>query len=336
MPLHMIKSDLLTLSVDAIVNPTNSRYEATGGLDLAIRKAAGEELSSYLATLPPLSVGEVRESEGFALPCRYILHTVGPLWQGGDMGEEQALAFCYQNALLRAHALGCESVAFPLIASGALGYPKDRVMKLATASIAEFLCDHEMTVYLSVFSKDEFALDRRLERSLLHYVTVHTCRSTCEERSIRGMACENVSYQRKIPPKAQMNANYCIAPPLTANALVVKLDRSFAEELFCLIDQKGLTDVECYKRSNVDKKTFSKIKCNKNYRPSKETAVSFAIGLHLTINEAERLLSTAGLCLSPSYTFDVIIRYFLTYGCYNTIHDVNEALYQYDQITLGV
>jgi len=201
-------------------------------------------------------------------------------------------------------------------------------MKLATAAIAEFLCDHEMTVYLSVFSKDDFSLDRRLERSLFHYVSENT-------RPYARMACEEAPYRRRIPPKAQMMANYCMAPP-TADALVVKLDRPFSEELFYLIDQKGMTDVECYKRSNVDKKTFSKIKCNKNYRPSKETAVSFAIGLHLTIDEAERLLSTAGLCLSPSYTFDVIIRYFLTNGCYDTIHDVNEALYLYDQTTLGV
>ena len=135
-------------------------------------------------------------------------------------------------------------------------------------------------------------------------------------------------------PKAHRMMDYSLAA-LPPDELVIQLDRPFAEELFYWIDCKGLTDVECYKRSNVDKKTFSKIKCNKNYRPSKETAVSFAIGLHLNIDEAERLLSTAGICLSPSYTFDVIIRYFLTYGCYNTIHDVNEALYQYDQVTLG-
>lgn len=323
MPLHMIKEDLVTLSVDAIVNPTNSEYKATGGLDLAIRSAAGEGLTEALSSLPPLAVGEVVKTDAFALPCRYILHTVGPLWQGGDFAESEALRACYQNTLRLADSLGCESVAFPLIASGALGFPRDSVMKLATAAIAEFLCDHEMTVYLSVYHKEEFSLDRRLARELVRYISYN--RVETEHHCERNMA-----------KYAALGCRQEIAPSFTVADAVKKLDRSFAEELFYLIDEKGLTDVECYKRSNVDKKTFSKIKCNKKYRPSKETAVSFAIGLHLTIDEAERLLSTAGLCLSPSYTFDVIIRYFLTTGNYKTIFDVNEALYQFDQVTLGV
>ena len=98
----------------------------------------------------------------------------------------------------------------------------------------------------------------------------------------------------------------------------------------------GLSDVECYKRSNVDKKTFSKIKCNADYRPSKVTAVSFAVGLHLDIMETEHLLSTAGMCLSHSSKFDVIIEYFITSGTYETIFDVNEVLYHFDQSLLGV
>ena len=262
-------------------------------------------------------------SDGFLLPCRHILHTVGPLWQGGGAGEEDALTACYQNALNRAASLGCESVALPLIASGALGYPKDRVMKVATAAIAEFLCDHEMTVYLSVYRKEEFSLNRRLAGELSSYIAEHRA-------PIITMACERRA------PRGRVMADLAIRANCTdVDELVIKLDRSFADELFYWIDQKGLTDVECYKRSNVDKKTFSKIKCQKHYRPSKVTAVSFAIGLHLSIDEAERLLSTAGLCLSPSITFDVIIRYFLTTGRYDTIHDVNEALYQFDQITLG-
>lgn len=338
MPLHIVKDDLTTLAVDAIVNPTNSYYDATGGLDLAVHRAAGEALSSYLATLPPLAVGEVRESEGFLLPCRYILHTVGPLWQGGGAGEETLLGSCYQNALRRADALGCESVAFPLIASGALGYPKEQVMKLATAAIAEFLCDHEMAVYLSVYHKEDFSVDCHLMREITAYIS-----SSRQEIGTVSACCERIPPRK--PPKGRARADFALRKKHDAvgtvdavddfNALVISLDRSFADELFYLIDKKGISDVECYKRSNVDKKTFSKIKCNKDYRPSKVTAVSFAIGLHLSIAEAERLLSTAGLCLSPSYTFDVIIRYFLTTGRYDTIFDVNEVLYQFDQITLG-
>ena len=115
-----------------------------------------------------------------------------------------------------------------------------------------------------------------------------------------------------------------------------KLDRGFADTLFYYIDKKGISDVECYKRSNVSKKTFSKIKCNSDYRPSKITAVSFAIGLHLSLEETQHLLSTAGMCLSHSIRFDVIIEYFISSGSYETIFDVNEVLYQLDECLLGV
>ena len=114
------------------------------------------------------------------------------------------------------------------------------------------------------------------------------------------------------------------------------MDKGFAETLFYYIDEKGITDVECYKRSNVDKKTFSKIKCNKNHKPSKKTAVSFAIGLRLNLAEANHLLSTAGMCLSHSEKFDLIIEYFLKTGNYKDIFEVNEILYKFDQSLLGV
>ncbi len=118
--------------------------------------------------------------------------------------------------------------------------------------------------------------------------------------------------------------------------MIENMDMGFAETLFYFIDSKGISDVECYKRSNVDKKTFSKIKCQKDYRPSKTTAVSFAIGLRLSVEEAKRLLDSAGYSLSGSILFDVIIAYFLKTGEYQSIHDVNEALFHYDQSLLGV
>jgi len=133
----------------------------------------------------------------------------------------------------------------------------------------------------------------------------------------------------------------CMMPcaPIQNNTLddmIANMDKGFADTLFYYIDKKGMTDVDCYKRSNVDKKTFSKIKCNKDYKPSKKTAVSFAIGLCLSLEETNHLLSTVGFCLSNSDIFDVIIQYFVSTGNYESIFDVNEVLYQFDQVTLGV
>jgi hypothetical protein len=112
------------------------------------------------------------------------------------------------------------------------------------------------------------------------------------------------------------------------------LDKGFAETLFMLIDRSGMSEVECYKRANVDRKTFSKIKCNKDYRPSKVTAISFAIALRLDLYETNMLLQTIGMTLSNSIEFDVIIRYHIEHMIYD-INEINETLFEFDQVLLG-
>ena len=348
MPLHMIRDDLSTFAVDAIVNSTSSDFTATGGLDLQLRLAAGEKLAEAIASLSPPSVGEIVVTEGFALPCHYLLHTVAPEYEEREE-DEALLAACYQNALKKADSLGCESIAFPLIGAGLLGFPRSRVMKIATAAIAEFLMDHEMTVYISIFDKTEFSIDRRLRYDLAVYIGDEMDlppmddlkRLAAEKRGrINAYAANESPIRRNLRRADFMTAREVREiPPApvegTLEDVLNELDAPFSEVLFRLIDAKGITDVECYKRSNVDKKTFSKIKCNPDYRPSKLTAVSFAVGLHLTLDEAEGLLRTVGLCLSKSNKFDLIIRYFLSTGRYDTIFDVNEMLYHYDLATLG-
>ena len=136
-------------------------------------------------------------------------------------------------------------------------------------------------------------------------------------------------------PRGRMERRDGLLRSDTLDDMLANMDKSFADTLFNYIDRVGITDVEAYKRANVDKKTFSKIKCNPDYRPSKITAVSFAIGLRLNLDETKHLLSTAGMCLSRSSKFDVIIEYFIRSGNYETIFDVNEVLYQFDQSLLG-
>ena len=113
-----------------------------------------------------------------------------------------------------------------------------------------------------------------------------------------------------------------------------EMDKGFAETLFAYIDAKGMKDVDCYKRANIDRKTFSKIKCTKGYRPSKETVLSFAIALELTLEETNHLLNTVGFSLSHSSKFDLIVEYFIKIGRYD-IHEINETLFQFDQLLLG-
>ena len=321
MPIKLVREDLTRIACDAVVNPTNINLSPGGGVDAAIHKAAGPRLLEACLAIGSLTPGGAMATPGFDLPAKYVIHTTGPLWQGGGKGEREQLVSCYSKSLRLAVDLKCKSVAFPLIASGTLGYPKDQVLRVATEVIEAFLREHELTVYIVVFDKAAYEISRTLFDEVTAFVDDHYTNGVAYRRVMREIsACR--------APLAPIEGDLAAA--------LAHLDKGFAETLFDLIDAKGISDVECYKRANVDKKTFSKIKCNKNYKPSKITAVSFAIALRLSIEETEHLLKTVGFSLSGSNKFDVIIEYFVTTGNYRDIFEVNETLYQFDQPTLGV
>ena len=326
MPLKIIRQDITKIKCDVIVNPTDGKYAHGGGVDKAIHNAAGEELYRACLDVGYLSVGQAAITPAFSLPCKYVIHTVGPDWNGGGMGEEAQLRSCYRNALLLAREKNLHSIAFPLISSGTFGFPKEQVLKIALDEIGGFLFENEMLVYVVVFDKESYTISEKLFYDITSFVdsVYEDKRRVQRELLLCDFECSTVmpSSQRKCKK--------------TLEEMLGDMDKGFAETLFCFIDGKGMSDVECYKRANVDKKTFSKIKCNKEYKPSKKTVVSFAIALRLDIEETQRLLNTVGMSLSRSNKFDVIIEYFITTGNYNNIFDVNETLYKFDQPTLGV
>ena len=359
MPLKIIRQDITKIQCDAIVNPTDSHYSHGGGTDAAIHAVSGANLYRACLAEGELSIGQAVITPAFLLPCKHVIHTVGPVWVDGKNGEEDQLRSCYSESLRIAAENGCESVAFPLIASGRFGFPKDRVLKIAIEVIGNFLFDHEMLVYLVVYDKTPYSISEKLFSDIVSYLD-DNCQPLMPpvQASYRPRALEECSedhakaptrsYKAPIPPapkrKEEPSASpaFSLAPrahedsAASLDDMLKNLDKGFADTLFDFIDEKGMTDVECYKRANVDKKTFSKIKCNKEYRPSKVTAVSFAIALHLNIDETNRLLNTVGMSLSKSNVFDVIITYFIVTGNYESIFDVNEVLYKFDQVTLGV
>ena len=347
MPLNIVRRDITKIKCDAIVNPTNTHLKPTGGTDADIHRAAGPELISLCESLGEMSVGEAVITPAFDLPAKYVIHTVGPVWQGGLAGERTLLRSCYREAMSLAIAHGCTSVAFPLIASGNNGYPRDRVLKEATDVISDFLDKYELDVYIAVYDKAAFSINEELYFDVSEYIGAFY-HDADEAAMSEERACEPINMLEicepapsrflgsAAPPKRRARMREKISASKTLDDMLRNMDKGFADTLFDYIDAVGISDVEAYTRSNVDKKTFSKIKCNKDYRPSKITAVSFAIGLRLDIEQTEHLLSTAGICLSRSNKFDVIIEYFITSGKYKTIFDVNEVLYQFDQPCLGV
>ena len=338
MPLQIIRQDITKMQVDAIVNTTNEKMIGYSGVDFAVHEGAGPLLEIECARLAPLGLGEAKITRGYNLDAKYIIHTSGPVWQGGLSGESILLKSCYLEALKLAVEYGCSSVAFPLISSGAYGYPKDKVLKFAVQVITGFLDDHELNVYLCVFDRKSYEFSQTLFAEIREFIDDGYVEDY-DENSIYGSCLSEISDGEE-EEKALKPTGVCKASAVFSDKsledYMKEMDKSFAYKLFDLIDRRGMTDVECYKKANVDKKTFSKIKCNPNtYKPSKQTAVAFAIALELNLDETQDLLASAGLTLSQSYVFDKIIRYFIQKEIYD-IFEINEALFEFDQILLGV
>ena len=264
-----------------------------------------------------------------------MIHTVGPVWNGGKCGEREQLASCYRTSLALAQAHSCETVAFPLISSGVFGYPKDQALRVAVDTISEFLAENDMTVYLVVFSRAAYQIGNKLFADIASYIDDHYVDAHTDSRRER--------MRRSFDLQSQPLSVYEDAAPQYASAsvasdnlddLLAHLDAGLSETLLKLIDRSGKKDAEVYKKANVDRKLFSKIRNNPDYKPSKSTAIAFAIALELNLDETRDLIARAGYALSASSKFDVIIEYFIMQRDYD-IFKINEALFAFDQSLLG-
>ena len=313
------------MNCDAIVNPSNERLIPGGGIDAQIHKKAGYQLMIACSLLGGIEVGEAKITPAFNLPCKYVIHTAGPVWTGGQNNESTLLKNCYTNCLKVAVKNDCESVAIPLISSGCYNYPKDKVLKLAVKTINKFLEGTELNVYLVVYDKASYEFSKSLFGSVSRYIEKQYYKNNCMTMSLKSFDLVN---QYKY-------FDCCYEKGFTIEAMLDEIDDSFAVTLLKLIDLKGMTDLECYKRANISKQTWYKIQNEKDYKPSKNTVLAFAISLKLTFEETQHLLSTVGFTLSKSSKFDIIIEYFIKKGVYD-IMKINETLFEFDQPCLGV
>ena len=408
MPIHIVRNDITKMRVDAVVNAAKPSLLGGGGVDGAIHRAAGPGLLEECRTLGGCETGQAKITKGYALPSRYVIHTVGPVWRGGNHGEQALLASCYRSSLELAVKYGCESIAFPLISAGIYGYPKDQALRIAMDSIASFLMENEqaddMTVYMVIYSRESFQLGNKIFAGIREYINdnyVSDHRTELDDRRIEqrenkppiGIPCadkpegpeakrpsagymqppktgkkpfftsrwgkktraDSARTDSEIPVQASPEAAVQAAEPtLTEGALddsvlccaefslntaslddrVSHLDESFQQSLLRRIDKSGMTDAQCYKKANIDRKLFSKIRSDVNYRPSKKTALALAVALELDLQDTKDLLMKAGFALSHSNVSDVIIEYFIANSIYD-IFVINEALFAYDQVPLG-
>lgn len=333
MPLEIVRNDITKMNVDAIVNAANSSLLGGGGVDGCIHRAAGKGLLEECKTLGGCKTGDAKITGAYNLPCKYVIHTVGPVWNGGNSNEKALLESCYNASLRLAKERKCESVAFPLISSGVYRYPKAEALKVAVDVISSFLLENDMTVFIVIFDKTAYKISERLFSDIAEYIDDIYADEHIDYRSERLRMGASVQANVSI-----FNKELCECAPMIANdgleSALDRIDESFSEMLLRKIDEKGISDSECYKKANIDRKLFSKIRSNPQYKPSKPTAIAFAISLELSLAETKDMLEKAGFALSHSNKFDIIIEYFITHGNYN-IFEINEALFAFDQSLLG-
>lgn len=343
MPFTIVRQDITKMNVDAIVNAANTALQMGGGVCGAIFHGAGKrELQAACDLLAPIEVGKAAIMPGFKLPAKYVIHAAGPVYDRHDPAKSEAkLRSAYLESLKLAEKHGCESIAFPLISSGIYGYPKEGALRVATEAIRDFLSDHDMEVYLTVFDKDSFVVSEKLMGQVAsyideHYVDIHLPK----RRSLLNVERELLGADYAAAPMTPIStAMPSMSAPMAMpvqnlDDLMDELDEPFSTTLLKLIDAKGMTDVEVYKRANMDRKLFSKIRIGKGYTPKKPTILALAIALKLTLAETDDLLERAGYALSHASKFDVIVEFFIVSGNYN-IFELNEVLFKYDQPLLG-
>ena len=414
MPYTLVKNDITRMKTDAIVNAANASLLGGGGVDGAIHRAAGPRLLEECRTLHGCVTGDAKITKGYNLHAKYVIHTVGPVWEGGNHYEKDLLYSCYWNSLNLAKEYKLKSIAFPLISTGAFGYPVAEALQVATDAITKFLETNEMDVYLVLYSVRIRLLQGKLLNRLQTYLDDNyiddspfyerlnsrninrspeadrgtTLFQTCDNRKLddeedelegtyltrrqelfeeepegwedsddedeesyclyqtiynpeedkepeyhepyseekKELHSENIMFQQDIDLGGAIKKK--------GNEFIFQLDESFSEMLLRIIKEKEMTETECYKSANIDRKLFSKIRSKKNYKPSKATVFAFIIALHLNMEEAKAMLASAGFAFSHSSKFDLMIEFFIQEGIYN-IYEINEALCDYDLPLLG-
>lgn len=359
MPFSIVRDDIARVAADVLVNAANERLAPGAGVCGAIFAGAGfDRMRAACEAVGRCPTGSAVVTPGFDLPCRWVAHTVGPVWRGGGAGEERLLRSCYRSVFAEVERLGASSVAFPLISAGIYGYPVRAALDVAREEAAAFLADSpDVSVTLVVFSRDVVSASVGLLGELREFIDDTYVDESPYARRGWGRARDaelegaflaeaspcHAPVPASMPPSVAAGAAAPVAsPPLVGGEpldddlarRLDALDAPFSEALLALIDARGLTDAQVYKRANLSRQLFSKIRSNPAYRPTKPTAVALAMALELDVDETQGLLARAGLTLSHSSRFDVIVEFFIARGVFDVLR-VNEALFAFDQPLLG-
>ncbi|MDY0277744.1 MAG: macro domain-containing protein [Acholeplasma sp.] len=316
MAIKFVLSDITKLRVDAIVNAANETLLGGGGVDGAIHQSAGPKLLEYCKTLGGAKTTEAKITPGFDLSCKYIIHAVGPVYKDGLHNESEELYNTYKNALHLAALNKVNSIAFPLISTGAYGFPMQQAIDIACQAINDFLETNELDVSLVFYDRktfDNLSLDKYEE--VLKFIGqnyVHEYKID-SERKIRNVAKKDFS-----------QFDFLMDISTTLN----DVDETFADKMNKWMIAKNIPSNELWKLANIDRKLFSKV--FNGSRPSKKTAILLTLALALNIDDSLDLLSRAGYTLSNALKDDIVVRWHIE----NNIHSVYEVCQT--QLKLGL
>jgi len=335
MSFHIIRNDITKVKADAIVNTANPNPIYGGGTDTAIYMAAGAEaLLAERKKIGKIARGEAVYTPAFNLNAKYIIHTVGPAWKGGGDGEFDILKNCYDNSLRLAKELKCKSIAFPLIATGIYGFPKDKALQIAMSSIQAFLMDNDMSIILVVFDDKAFQLSGNIVDNIREYVDSNYVEmahkreyhrrerrsAIFEDADISEVECMSIC-------AASTNRLSAVPEKIRIEDLLASSDKTFQEKLFELIDERNLSGPEVY-RNYISKQVYSKLQSDKDYHPNKYTAIALCLSLQLDVDQTIDLLGRAGWTLSPSNKADIVVKGCIINKEYN-ITKINLILYDF-------
>lgn len=334
MPLRIIRNDLLQMEVDAIVNPTDTRLSGSGSIDLRIHQAGQEPLKKELDNIGRCNVGDAILTHAYNLPCQYIIHTVGPMWNG-DAKVFRTIESCYRNCLDVAVMHDIESIAFPLIATGSFGCPTDRAIQIAINTINAFLLDYDLDVYLVVYNSEAFGISKKLVDDVKSYIEADTIEDerisliqhllSCYEFNDTPLAKRTIG---KIRVSDAIEVAFKCCSPSGAffveeccdrleegslEDLIPELDKiketnedSFTYKLFKIIDDNKLKDSEVYNAAGISKMVFSNLR--KGVIPKKKTVFQLCLTLPINIDQATDLLASAGYTFVLSDKFEKTIK----------------------------
>ncbi len=351
MPFEIVRNDITNMQVDVIVNAAGSFAQVGAGVDAAIHKKAGPELLAAREKIGYIDPGGAAITPAFGLDAKYVIHASTPVWVDGREGELQLLRDTYDLCLKMAVWHHCESIAFPLLASGNHGFPDGSALQVAIAAFSEFLMEHEMQIYLVVFRKESLRLSENLVRSVTAYIDDHYVAAYekeiygASERNRRCYCSRPMPRQKPIAEAPRHKADRdCVSAPcapipyekasVSLSDFLKKKDAGFTETLLALIKKSGKKNSAVYKKANISKQHFSKLINDPDAKPSKPTAIALALALELDMDGTKDLIGRAGYALTDSSTFDLIIRYFIEHRQFNVI-EINIALYEFDQPLLG-